>query len=198
VLADVGLATELVVPDARTDADLAALVQAMHDPAQPTATLWVGSAGLARHLAEHIAPKNTSKVATVSADASGELPRARPAAERVVVVVGSQHERAAAQVARLRADTRVARIDPREPAHLEEIMPVLRDADGLVLTGGHTAHAVLDALGVSRFAVSGEVAAGIPWATAISSGRLISIVTKAGAFGDEMALRRAVDFLEQP
>jgi uncharacterized protein YgbK (DUF1537 family) len=194
VLADVALATELVVPDAQTDADLATLVQTLHDPLRPTDTLWVGSAGLARHLADHIA-----KVATVSADASGELSRQhRPAAERVVVVVGSQHERAEAQVARLRADTRVARIDPREPAHIEEIMPVLRDADGLVLTGGHTAHTVLDALGISRFAVSGEVTTGMPWATAICGGRLISIVTKAGAFGDEMALRRAVEFLEQP
>ena len=194
MLADVALATELIVPDASTDPELAALVRALHDPARPSATLWVGSAGLARHLADHIA-----KVSTVSADASGELSRLhRPAAARVVVVVGSQHERAAAQVARLRADTRVVRIDPREPTHIEEIMPVLRDADGLVLTGGHTAHIVLDALGISRFAVSGEVTTGMPWATAISSGRLISIVTKAGGFGDEMALRRAVDFLEQP
>ena len=194
VLSDVGLTTELVVPDAQTDDDLAAIVATLHDPSRPTDTLWVGSAGLARHLADHI-----TAVSTVSTDASGELPRLhRPVAERVVVVVGSQHERTEAQVARLRADTRVARIDPRENAHIEEIMPVLRDADGLVLTGGHTAHAVLDALGVSRFAVSGEVTTGMPWSTAISGGRLISIVTKAGAFGDEMALRRAVEFLEQP
>ena len=197
VLADVALAIELVVPDAQTDADLAALVRSLHDPRRPTDTLWVGSAGLARHLADHIAPKAIGAVTPVSADASGELSR-RPVAERVVVVVGSQHERAEAQVARLRADTRVARIDPREPAHIDEIMPVLRDADGLVLTGGHTAHTVLDALGISRFAVSGEVTTGMPWATAVSGGRLISIVTKAGAFGDEMALRRAVEFLEQP
>ena len=193
-LTDVALATELVVPDAQTDDDLAALVASLHDPLRPTDTLWVGSAGLARHLAERIDPTDI-----VSADASGELPRLhRPVADRVMVVVGSQHERTEAQVARLRADTRVARIDPREPGHIEEIMPVLRDADGLVLTGGHTAHVVLDALGISRFAVSGEVTTGMPWSTAISSGRLISIVTKAGAFGDEMALRRAVEFLEQP
>lgn len=194
VLSDVGLTTELVVPDAQTDDDLAELVATLHDQRRPTDTLWVGSAGLARHLAGHI-----TAVSTISVDASGELPRLhRPVAERVVVVVGSQHERAEAQVARLRADTRVARIDPRETAHIDEIMPVLRDADGLVLTGGHTAHAVLAALGVSRFAVSGEVTTGMPWATAVSGGRLISIVTKAGAFGDEMALRRAVEFLEQP
>ena len=205
VLADVALTTHLIVPDAESDADLARLVQTLHDPLRPSDTLWVGSAGLARHLADHITPQDTgptettSTVATVNIDASGELSRVhRPVAERVVVVVGSQHDRAEGQVARLRADTRVARIDPREPGHIEEILPVLREADGLVLTGGHTAHAVLEALGISRFAVSGEVITGMPWSTAVSGGRLISIVTKAGAFGDEMALRRAVEFLEQP
>jgi D-threonate/D-erythronate kinase len=195
LLADVSSATELIVADARTDADLAELVQGWHDPLRPTATLWVGSAGLARRLADHIAPIIAPLVATTI----GEIdPAHRPPSHRVMVVVGSQHGRADAQVARVRADTRLVRIDPREPSHIDEILPMLRDADGLVLTGGHTAHVVLDALGVSWFAVCGEVETGMPWATAISSGRLLSIVTKAGGFGNEMSLRRAVEFLEQP
>ena len=117
---------------------------------------------------------------------------------KIVVVVGSQHQQTSAQVARLRADTRVVQIDPREPAHIEEILPVLIEGDGLVLTGGHTARVVLDALGIERLRVLGEVEVGMPWSLATRAGRTISIVTKAGGFGNEMALRHAVEFLEQP
>jgi len=188
LLADVAAATELVVVDAETDADLAALVEAKHDPARPEATLWVGSAGLARHLAERTAAGSRARGSSVRHD--------RLAAAHVVVVVGSQHERIAVQVARLGADTRVVQIDPRHPTTVEDIMPVLTDADGLVLTGGHTARVVLDALGITTLDVGGEVVTGMPWSTATRTNRRLSIVTKAGGFGDEMALRRAVEFLE--
>jgi D-threonate/D-erythronate kinase len=65
--------------------------------------------------------------------------------------------------------------------------------DGLVLTGGDTARAVLQALGVGGLAVVGNVEFGIP-ASHAALGNL-RVVTKAGAFGDDHSLSRAVRVL---
>ncbi len=194
IFAAVAATTDVVIADARSDADLDALVRANLDPQHPNATLWVGSAGLARHVAQQMGP---TRGATASQTEVGGPPNRHPAT-KIVVVVGSQHQQTSAQVARLRADTRIVQIDPREPGHIDEILPVLIEGDGLVLTGGHTARVVLDALGIDWLRVTGEVEVGMPWSLATRAGRTISIVTKAGGFGNEMALRRAVEFLEQP
>ncbi|HEV3380554.1 MAG TPA: four-carbon acid sugar kinase family protein [Trebonia sp.] len=63
---------------------------------------------------------------------------------------------------------------------------------GLVLTGGDTAMAVLRACGVSTLRPVGEVVTGVP-VSSCPDGRLA--VTKAGAFGDDKVLARAVDVL---
>lgn len=197
IFAAVAATADVVIADARSDADLDALVRANLDPQHPNATLWVGSAGLARHVARQMgAIDEANEVTAAHTEVSG--PPNRLPATKIVVVVGSQHQQTSAQVARLRAYTRVVQIDPREPAHIEEILPVLIEGDGLVLTGGHTARVVLDALGIERLRVLGEVEVGMPWSLATRAGRTISIVTKAGGFGNEMALRHAVEFLEQP
>ena len=67
---------------------------------------------------------------------------------------------------------------------------------GLVLTGGDTASAVCDALGVRSLWLTGELEPGIAEATLIG-GRAnnLGVVTKAGGFGDADALRRAAAFL---
>jgi uncharacterized protein YgbK (DUF1537 family) len=65
--------------------------------------------------------------------------------------------------------------------------------DGLVLTGGDTARAVLQALGVGGLAVVGNVEFGIPASRAALSN--LRVVTKAGAFGDDHSLSRAVRVL---
>lgn len=75
------------------------------------------------------------------------------------------------------------------------VVPLLQRASALVLTGGDTARAVLDGLGVQRLDVIGEFEPGI------SIGRVASIpgmriFIKAGAFGDEMALRRVFEHLQ--
>jgi uncharacterized protein YgbK (DUF1537 family) len=59
---------------------------------------------------------------------------------------------------------------------------------GLVLTGGDTARAVLEALDIPWLRIVGEVEPGVPVSTAGPGGR--PIVTKAGAFGDRHTLRR--------
>ena len=179
----------LFVPTARSDDDIAGVVRNVHRVGQPDAVLWVGSAGLARHLAHLVeAPARTSPI-----------PRAP--ANRIAVVVGSQHEVTRRQVAAMdndfqrRMHTQVFSIDPRDDAFVAQVVTTLRKVDGLVLTGGHTARVVLDALGIASFTVGGEVEPGIPWATVAEPA--ISLVTKAGGFGDDQALRRAVEFLHR-
>ncbi|MCU1399556.1 MAG: hypothetical protein JWN62_2665 [Acidimicrobiales bacterium] len=189
--ADTDVEIDVVVPDAVSDDDLARVVRTLHDPRHPGRTLWVGSAGLAHELARVTAP-------------TGRMVLERAPADRVAVVVGSLHDASAAQLDELdagpaAAQVAVYRIDPRDhDAVFQLASTALIGVDGLVLTGGATARAVLDALGVDRFAVGGEVETGVPWSVAGCPGwnpRRCSLVTKAGGFGDAGALRRAVQFL---
>jgi 4-hydroxythreonine-4-phosphate dehydrogenase len=59
---------------------------------------------------------------------------------------------------------------------------------GLVLTGGDTARAVIEALGIAYLRIVGEVEPGVPRCIAGPLAR--PIITKAGAFGDPDTLRR--------
>ncbi len=59
---------------------------------------------------------------------------------------------------------------------------------GLVLTGGDTARALLEALDIPWLRIVGEVEPGVPLCVAGPLTR--PIVTKAGAFGDADTLRR--------
>lgn len=178
----------LFIPSARTDDEIAGIVQSMPDD-----VLWVGAAGLARHVANRLAPTPLQPGSKGDTKAG---PESRPpAARRVVVVAGSQNERTFEQLAALDSATTVIRVDPRADTLRDEIVPSIRGADALVLTGGHTARSVLDVLGIDTVTIGGEVEAGVPWGTAVHDDRPISIVTKAGGFGDQQTMRRAVAFL---
>lgn len=65
----------------------------------------------------------------------------------------------------------------------------------LVATGGETARAVLDALGIQRLRLLGEVEAGLPFSVADGWARALPVITKAGAFGSPRALVRCREFL---
>jgi uncharacterized protein YgbK (DUF1537 family) len=69
---------------------------------------------------------------------------------------------------------------------------------GLILTGGDTAMNVMNALEATGINVQGEVEAGVP-AVTIAGGRWdgLRVVTKAGAFGDDLTLTRAVQYLRR-
>ena len=175
-------ASGLFIPAARTDDEISGIVRSM-----PGDSLWVGSAGLARHVAQRFAPADR--------DAHGAPMSDRGPFAKIAVVAGSQHERTIEQLEHLSPNTQVYRIDPSDRPFVDQVIPALRKCDGLVLTGGHTARVVLDALGIDRFVVRGEVEPGIPHAEAVLDGRTIAIVTKAGGFGDAQTLRRAVRFL---
>ena len=68
---------------------------------------------------------------------------------------------------------------------------------GLVATGGDTARAALDALGIHRLRLLGEVQSGLPFSVADSWVRPLPVITKAGAFGSPQALIRCREFLQQ-
>jgi D-threonate/D-erythronate kinase len=169
----------LFIPTVRTDDDLAALVRTVDDEA-----LWVGSAGLARHLARRNQP-------------SGRASVTRLHATWIVVVAGSKTARTLEQLSMLDMGAIVERVDPRDRTLGQRLLPIIGDADGIVLTGGYTARTVLELLGIDSLQIGGEVEPGIPWAIARSGDRALAVITKAGGFGDELSLQRAVDFLAQ-
>lgn len=73
---------------------------------------------------------------------------------------------------------------------------VSKGVEGLFLTGGDTAVRVCAALGASSLEVCSEIAPGIPFCQ-LSSGPFIGlkVVTKAGAFGDEQTINKAISII---
>jgi len=210
-----------VVADARSNADLEALVRAVPDPSE---VLWAGSAGLAMALAgRYPGPR------------AGETPAASAAARGVLVVIGSLSGASREQLRRL-VERRGAVAAPvagrqgvedavaaartvlensgcavlhspeeRVPSGGGPAVTLLADVavrlageglfDALVATGGATAVAVARRLGASGMRLEGEVEAGAPVGTLIGP-EPYRIVTKAGGFGNPDTLVRAVEMLE--
>ena len=67
--------------------------------------------------------------------------------------------------------------------------------DALVICGGDTARAVLDALGHPMIEGLGEVAPGVPHSRLRAEGRELRLVTKAGGFGPVDVLCTIQEFL---
>jgi uncharacterized protein YgbK (DUF1537 family) len=63
-------------------------------------------------------------------------------------------------------------------------------AGGIVLTGGHTARAVCDALAIARIDLVGEVEPDVALGRAVDTA--FDVVAKAGTFGDRLSLVRAL------
>lgn len=147
----------VLVCSARTDADLDAVVAAVPRPEE---VLWVGSPGLADALARHHT--------RTPAEPRPELPPVR----HPLAVVGSANPASRRQLAALRAVAGAAVHTPEErgtepAALLRELIEETRRtvasgrADGLVLTGGETAAAVLGALGTTGIELHDEPEPGI-------------------------------------
>jgi uncharacterized protein YgbK (DUF1537 family) len=167
----------LVVADAATADDLDRLVAA----ASP-GTLWVGSSGLAHALAR----AHGGEVAAPSFAVEGEI----------VVAVGSRSAQARRQLARLEGVAIGAAPDgdgPEDVVHAERLAaglaPAAAEAGAVVATGGDTARALLEALGVERLEVLGELEPGVV-TSRTPAGAIF--VTKAGSFGDDDTLARVV------
>lgn len=216
---------DVVVCDAETDDDLGAIALAAVGVGEFGA--WSGSAGLASHLAQALAMESSDdgrpcaqfatgptlfvvgSAASITREQAQEL-----AAEAEVVTV-------LIEPARLEAENEVKRIldglrlgrdvlmmlsDERcvagEKQYLTQALSkqVVHCADiigGLVATGGETARATLDTLGIRRLRLLGEVEAGL--AVSITDGwsRSLPVLTKAGAFGSRDTLVRCRNFLRR-
>lgn len=68
--------------------------------------------------------------------------------------------------------------------------------DAVVMTGGDTAKAICNRLGIADMELKFEVEAGLPLGLAKWRDKEISVITKAGGFGNEDSLVHVVDYLK--
>jgi len=159
------------IRDAATDADLDAIAREVLDSGDRVVA---GTAGLAAALARELG--------------LGPPPPVLGRCARPLAVVGSPAAAGQAAHARDRGWP-VQVLGPGE-------LPDLDGHDGLVLTGGETAARTLAAAGARGLALVGEA---LPWAplARVCGGRLdgLPVVLKAGAFGGEDAVSRALEAL---
>lgn len=182
-----------VILDATTQAELDAQVEALPEPGS---ILWVGSPGMAAALARRFAPaaQPHANFAPLSSDILIAIGSANPASHRQADVIGAMPG-----VTLLRApiarDTDPATVLDRIAAdaanHLRQ-----RPFGAVIATGGDTLEAILDRLGISAFEILREFEPGFPLGRAeLEGGRSLLLAMKAGGFGDDHALRRAIEFL---
>ncbi|MBM7554482.1 uncharacterized protein YgbK (DUF1537 family) [Thalassobacillus pellis] len=77
-----------------------------------------------------------------------------------------------------------------------EVVNNVPELRALVLTGGDTAKDISKQLGATGFRLTRQIEAGIPQGILIGTDRLIEVVTKAGAFGSEKSIYRAMKALK--
>ena len=77
------------------------------------------------------------------------------------------------------------------------LAPCAVHAGALVATGGDTARAILDAWGIKRLILEGDVEPGLPYSSATCGDRNILVLTKAGSFGARDTLLNCRAFLER-
>lgn len=158
--------------DAATDADLDQVARDLLDRGD---RVMAGTAGLAAALARVMGMPVPP-------------PAPAPGCVRPLAVVGSPAAAGQAEYARVRGwDVQV--LGPHS-------LPALDGYDGLLLTGGETAARVLTAVGGQGLLLVGEALPRAPMAR-VCGGRLdgMPVVLKAGAFGPEDAIHRALGAL---
>lgn len=185
----------VILLNATTQLELDSQIAALPEP---ESILWAGSPGMASALARRFAP------------AAGSIKPAQVTDGDVLVVVGSANPRSHRQAGRienLRGVTLMRAPIEREddPAAVlqrlvaEAAQALLNGTFGAVIaTGGDTMEAILDRLGIWEFEVLQELESGFPLGLAtLSNCRPLMLATKAGGFGDDDALRRAVEQLRR-
>lgn len=194
------------VPDATSDADLdqiAAFVQ--------PGTLVAAARGMSAALARRLCPGRLSDRARLKPGAIG-------------FVVGSRDPVTLAQVALLQGGPRVilapdGAVSPVSQAGsvviqatagggatgqvvaarlAQGVKPYLPGLKTLLLTGGETAAAVLDAVGIGLLRVEGEVLPGLPLCRALDVPGFPAVITKSGGFGPSDTLLRLWQAAQSP
>ena len=181
--------------DALTQQELDAQIASIPDP---ESVLWVGSPGMATALARRFAPANAP------------APSIDGIRSDVLVAIGSANLRSHVQADQLQADQhhqaggsvllRAPMTREQDPAAV--LRRIAQDAAGqlqdprfgaLIATGGDTMEAILDLLDVHEFEILQELDPGFPLGRArLGDGRSLLLAMKAGGFGNNDALVRAV------
>jgi uncharacterized protein YgbK (DUF1537 family) len=181
---------DVTLLDAVTQEELDSQVAAIEDP---ESILWVGSPGMALALARRFVP---AKVLAPSIDGIGN---------DVLIAIGSANPRShqqADQVREIRGVTLLRAPGAREGDPAAVLRRIAEDAarefqhprfGALIATGGDTMEAVLDLLDVHEFEILQEIDPGFPLGRArLADGRSFLLAMKAGGFGTDDALVRAV------
>ncbi len=203
-----------VLCDAETDADLDRIVRAAQDSgAQPT---WVGAGGLAAALgrARGGAPPSDSDGMPAGARVLAVVGSRAPVARRQASAIAAEHVEADARAlargdaagnrravadAFARAASVVVTVSEEALPHESQriasslaraVAPAAMAASVLVLSGGATARAVLEACGCDALELLAEPEPGVVVAQA--AGLRPRVVTKSGGFGDEETLVRVL------
>jgi len=183
----------VVLLDAATQDELDAKVA---DQPAPEETLWVGSPGLAHALARRLAP------------VAGPVPAIGAATGAILVVVGTANRLSHRQAIGLdrAAGVTVLQSPDERDADPESVLREIADkalailqtsaVAVLVATGGDTMEAILERLEVREFEVLQELEPGFPLGRFTDrSGRALLVAMKAGGFGDDDTLRRAIEHI---
>jgi D-threonate/D-erythronate kinase len=176
--------------DAVTQDELDAQIAAIGDP---ESILWLGSPGMAAALARRFAPVQAAPAPVDGT--SGD----------VLVVIGSANPRSHRQadlIRELGGVTLLCGPAAREPDPAAVLRLIAAEAarelkdhrfGALVATGGDTMEAILDILNVREFEILQELDPGFPLARArLGDGRPLLLAMKAGGFGNDDTLQRAV------
>lgn len=214
-----GSGVDVVAPDVETDGDLRAIALGLG--ASDVVRISAGSAGLAEYLARPDQDSDQSAhlgrsvfvaavVGTPSAHTRVQVERALDSgnALRMRIRSGADIE-AAVRATRLNRpserlvifDTTLEGTAPQPEERRRQLRGVGQlcsaivgavDQPGLILTGGDTARAALDALEVDAIEVLREIEWGVPGGHALrSTRRVASVVTKGGTMGGPDALMTA-------
>lgn len=216
--------SDVVVCDAETNNDLAAIAEASIGESQITAL--VGSAGLAAQIPKAIGmPVATPKefdfargstlfvVGSASSVTRHQVKMLAECSDVDILFLGHGLQTLPAiqtQIMRnlklgcdvvltLSEGVRLSGIEWQEVSQAISDMAqeYVQFLGGLVATGGETARSVLDGLKIKRLRAIGEVEPGLPISIAALGARLLPVITKAGAFGSPHALVRCREFLRQ-
>ncbi len=210
---------EVLAPDVETEDDLQAIASALRG--WDGGGIIAGSAGLAEYLAradqDSDQPADLGRstfvaavVGTPSAHTAVQVERALATgfARRVRIRSGADIEAAVREIRLNQSNDRLTIYDttlevraPRPEERRRQLRCVgdlcraivgAADQPGLILTGGDTARAALDALEVDAIEVLGEVEWGVPGGHALRGTRQVaSVVTKGGNMGGPDALTSA-------
>jgi D-threonate/D-erythronate kinase len=177
--------------DATTQEELDGHVAALPNPEE---ILWVGSPGMAQALARRIAPE-------------GRRVRPDPPMNgtKVLVAVGTANPLSHHQASVLSGVRDVVLLNGPAERQVEPTVVLDRIAEdaarglkggafgALIATGGDTTEAILDRLNIRQFEVLAELEPGFPLGHAeLADGTSLLIAMKAGGFGDDTTLIRAV------